>query len=159
MPNFQKKQAKAKLAQDQKKISEKVDQVRVRNYIECGEVQSLTHMFHVPKGADDIQMVYNGTSSGLNAVLWAPHFGLPVMQHTLRSLLPGYYQCDMDVGEMFLNYWLHPDLRPYAGVDVTHLQPRRSIDKTWDNLRGNDGNSGVETSWALLIPPTGLFKC
>jgi hypothetical protein len=31
MPKFQKKQAKAKLDQDQKKISEKVDQVRVRN--------------------------------------------------------------------------------------------------------------------------------
>ncbi len=27
--------------------------------------------------------------------------------------------CDVDVGEMFLNFMLHPNLRPYCGVDLT----------------------------------------
>ncbi len=43
-------------------------------------------------------------SCGLNDVLWAPCFGLPMVKQTLRALLPGYCQCDLDVGEQFLNY-------------------------------------------------------
>ena len=78
-------------------------------------------MFYVDKGLTDIRMVYIGTSCGLNNVLWAPHFGLATVNHTLRSLLPGYHQCDMDVGEMFLNFPLHPIVRPYAGVDLTFV--------------------------------------
>jgi len=98
----------------------KLDTVRSRLYIEPGEVTSLTHYFPVLKGEADIRMVYNGTSSGLDDVLWAAHFGLPVVQYTLRSLLKGYFQYDMDVGEMFLNFLLNESLRPYAGVDVSH---------------------------------------
>ena len=68
---------------------------------ETGTFLSPTHMFYVCKGLNDIRMVYNGTSCGLNLALWAPHFGLPIVQHTLRALLPVYSQCDMDVGESF----------------------------------------------------------
>ena len=113
----------------------KVDKVRSRDYIEYGWVKSLTHMFYVEKGLTDIRMVYNGTSSGLNDVLWAPHFGLPIMQHTLRSLRPGYFQCDMDVGEMFLNFWLNTSLRPYAGVDITHVQDTSAKAPHWEKER------------------------
>ena len=122
MPVFKRKQGKAKCEEDRLKMKAKVDKVWKRKYIECGTVLSLTHMLYVPKGKQDIRMVYNGTSCGLNDVLWAPHFGLPIVQHTLRSLLTGYHQCDMDVGEIFLNYWLNPELRPYAGVDITHVR-------------------------------------
>ena len=55
----------------------KLDTVRSRLYIEPGEVT--THYFSVLKGEADIRMVYNGTSSGLNDILWAAHFGLPVV--------------------------------------------------------------------------------
>ena len=34
-------------------------------------MKSLTHNLSVPKG-EDIRMVYNGTSSGLNNALWDP---------------------------------------------------------------------------------------
>ena len=115
-------------------MNNKVDKVRKRLYIEPGTVLSTTHMFYVCKCFNGIRMVYNGTSFGLNLALWAPHFGLPIVQHTFRALLPGYSQCDMDVGEMFLNFPLHPDLRPFVGVYVTHIKSRPEKEG-WDQDR------------------------
>ena len=89
-------------------MKNKVGKVRKRLYIEPDTVLNLTHMFYVRKGLNDIRMVYNGTSFSLNLALWEPHFGLPIVQHTLRDLLPVYSQCDMDVGEMLLKSPLHP---------------------------------------------------
>ncbi len=80
------------------------------------------HMFYVPKGDSDVRMVYNGAASGINECLFAPHFGLPVILYVLRSLRPGYYQADMDIGEMFPNFILGEQLRPYSGVDVTYIR-------------------------------------
>ena len=68
----------------------KVVKVRKRGYVSPGVVTNGTHYFSVPKGLDDIRMVYNGTSCGLNDVLWAPRFGLPTVKQTLRALLAGY---------------------------------------------------------------------
>ena len=110
LSRFHRKQDPPKCDEDPVKMKGKLDKIQRRNYIEWGVVLSLTHMFYVLKGLHDIMMVYNSMSCRLNAVLWAPHFGLPIVQHTLRSLMPGYYQCDMDVGEMFLNFWLNPPL-------------------------------------------------
>ena len=45
--------------------SGKLVKARRRGYVRVGEVKSLNQHFSVPKG-DDIRMVYNGTSSGLN---------------------------------------------------------------------------------------------
>ena len=68
----------------------KVKKARDKGYIapSLQEVCSLMHFFSVPKvtqyneetGEDevlDICMVYNGTSCGLNDILWAPWFALP----------------------------------------------------------------------------------
>ena len=92
-------------------------------------------MFYVPKGEDDIRIVFNGTSSGLNDALWAPHFGLPTVQHTLRSLMPGAHQADLDIGEMFLNFMLHDSLRQYSGVDLTHLRSEDQSNEEWEAER------------------------
>jgi len=40
---------------------------------------------------------------------------------------------DLDLGEMFLNFWLDEQLRPYAGVDVTSLG-RRELDENGDEV-------------------------
>ena len=96
LPNFHTPQRSPSSAEEGQVVSKKVNKVRRRLYIEPGLVRSLTHMFPVPKGLDDWRMVYNGTSSGLNRVIWAPHFGLPTMRHTLRSLMADYFQCDLD---------------------------------------------------------------
>jgi hypothetical protein len=94
-------------------VWQKTLKVCKRGYIALGKVSSLTHYFYVPKGDTDIRMVYNGTSWGLNDCLFSPHFGLPTLRHTLRSLMPGYFQADMDIAEMFLNFNLGPELLAY----------------------------------------------
>jgi hypothetical protein len=50
--------------------------VFARRYFEYDLILSLKSFFLVPKGDTDILMVYNDTSSGLNAHLWAPWFAL-----------------------------------------------------------------------------------
>ena len=103
-------------------------------YLEIGTLLIITHMFYVCKGLNDIRMVYNGTLCGLNLDLWAPHLGLPIFQHNIRALLPGYSQCDVEVGEMFLNSPLHPDLIPFTRVDIMHIKSRPDKEG-WDQDR------------------------
>jgi hypothetical protein len=79
LPRFQKPQKKPANQRDRKMVVEKIEKVRSKGYIAPGPVKSLTHFFYVPKGESDIRMVYNGTSSGLNNCLFAPHFGLPII--------------------------------------------------------------------------------
>ena len=67
-------------------------------YIDPGTVLSLSHMFYVRKGLMHIRMVYNDTSYGSNLAIWAPHSGLPIVQHNIHAILTGYSQCEMDVG-------------------------------------------------------------
>ena len=38
----------------------------------------------------------------------------------------------MDIGEMFLNFPLHTSLRPYAGVDITHVRGKRGKEEDWE---------------------------
>jgi hypothetical protein len=94
-----------------------------RGYLERGEVVSLTSFFGVPKGDDDIRMVYDGTKSGFNSVLWAPWFPLPTIDQHLRVATVGCYMADIDIGEMFLNFVLHECIRVYCGVDLTSIFP------------------------------------
>ena len=104
LTQFFRPQDPSKTEEDRTNMKNKVGKVRKRMYIETGTVLSLTHIFYVRKGLNDILMVYNGTSCGLNLAIWAPHFGMQIFYHTICALLPGYSQYDMDVGEMFLNY-------------------------------------------------------
>ena len=48
-----------------RKEKKKIDKARKRGYI----TRSFMHSFSVPKGDDDIRMVYDGSRSGLNQVL------------------------------------------------------------------------------------------
>ena len=63
---------------------------------------------------------------GINECIFAPHFGLPLIAYVVRSLQPGYFQSDQDVSEIFPNFILGEALRPYSGVDVTHVRTRKS---------------------------------
>jgi hypothetical protein len=66
-------------------------------------IKSLIDYFEVPKD-DDIRLVYNGTSCGLNECLWAPNFWLPTPSLAARVLGYGYYMVDIDLGEMFFKF-------------------------------------------------------
>jgi hypothetical protein len=65
-------------------MKEKLEKIRRLKYIQVGPMVSLTSYFAVPKGKDDIRMVYDGTKNGLNDSLWAPWFSLPTVKMHLR---------------------------------------------------------------------------
>jgi hypothetical protein len=101
------------------RVKEKLDKVLQRRYFEVGLVKSLTTFFGVPKGEDDMRVVYDGSLPGLNAALWCPWFMLPNTNSHLRTVEPGTFMSDVDIAEMFLNFFLDWHLRKYAGVDLT----------------------------------------
>ncbi|KAL7568776.1 hypothetical protein ACA910_018706 [Epithemia clementina (nom. ined.)] len=103
-------------------ISHKISDVRAKGYIAPGECLATMIFFAVPKGDDDIRMVvYDGTKSGLNEALYAPWFPLPDGDTLTNTLDDGYRCIDNDYGEMFLNFWLHPELQSYSGMDFSAL--------------------------------------
>jgi len=104
-------------------MRKKVSKVRERGYISKGQVSSLMNMFDVPKGSDDIRMVYDGTKSGLNACLWVLWFPLPTVDGLLRSVCASTWLGDNDMGEQFHNFSLHLTLQVFCGVDLTRLFP------------------------------------
>ena len=60
-----------------------VDKVRSRRYIAGGTVLSLTALFYVTKGEDDIRLIYDLTDLGMNDALWAPKFWMPLVDNVL----------------------------------------------------------------------------
>ena len=104
-----------------KRMADKINKVRQRRYIGPGPVTSLTSYFSVPKGPEDVRMVYDGTASGLNDAIWVPRFPLPTPMAHLRALEVGWYMADADIGEMFLNFPMDPVLRSACGVDLTPI--------------------------------------
>ena len=123
LPSCKEKQRVPKDPDIKAKVRKKVNKVRERGYLGAGIVKSLTSFFEVLKGLDDIRMVYNATSSGLNDAVWAPWFSLPTVESHLRAVDPDTYMADNDIGEMFLNFMLDVELRPFAGVDLSSLFP------------------------------------
>ena len=103
-------------------VADKISKVLERGYIRPGPVSNLTDFFPVPKGENDVRIVYNGSSSGLNKAIWAPNFMLPTAETALRSLSYSSFMVDLDLGEMFLNFPMDRPIRPFAGVDLTILK-------------------------------------
>lgn len=104
-------------------IQKKLQTVRNRGYLVPGTVKSLTSLFAVRKGDTDIRIVYDSTKSGLNRSVWAPWFPLPTIEAHLYRVEAGTFMGGIDIGEMFLNFMLHPRMQPYAGVYITPFFP------------------------------------
>jgi hypothetical protein len=125
------------------KTKEKILKVLKQRYLLLSDslVKSNIKYFAVPKGDDDIRMVYNATANMLNEAVWVPSFWLPTIDSLVRAVCSTSWMTDRDVGDMFLNYQLHEDVRPFTGVDLTSLYagpedpgPRMAV---WDrNLMG-----------------------
>ena len=122
LPKYTRAQRGEKNPQQRARMVEKLSTVLRRGYISPGRIASLTSFFGVPKGTEDIRMVYDGTASGLNDSMWAPNFPLPTVAHQLRALAPGSWMGDLDVSDMFLNFMLHESIREVCGVDLTLFQ-------------------------------------
>ena len=130
--------------------------MRARGYIgPLKGIQSLTSFFSVPKGEDDIRMVYDASKSGLNAVLFAPWFGLGTVDSMLWSVDEDTWSADNDFGEMFLNFWLHPELRQYTGIDLTGVfqeeshregEARKVLWEAWNRCAMGMGPSPYQTT-------------
>ena len=69
----------------------------------------------------NIMMVYDATRSGFNRALWAPWFPIPAILSHLRSMVAGTFMSDCDVGDIFLNFKLGPELHSCASIDLTCL--------------------------------------
>jgi len=125
-------------------LKQKINKVIKRGYMEDGFVSSLVSYFAVPKGEDDIRVVYDGTKCGLNEAVWAPNFYLPSVDSLLMMVSAKTWFSDLDLGEMFLNYFLDEKLRPYAGVDVSKFAGADDNKSSW--LRWNRTLMGFRSS-------------
>jgi hypothetical protein len=118
LPHYTRPQPFEKDAQVRRKVAAKLEVVRDKRYVCKGTVTSLTSYFSVPKGDQDIRLVYDASKSGLNKSLWAPNFGLPTVDTLTRGITSKFWMGDLDIGEMFLNFPLHPSLHPVCGIDL-----------------------------------------
>lgn len=144
LPKYWRQQHWPKEAAEKTKLKEKLAKVVERGYITRGFVRSLTGFFAVPKGEGDIRVVYDAMKSGLNNAIWTPNFCLPTMKSVLDNADSSTYFGDIDLGEMFLNYFLDPALRPYAGVDLRELDGNSMSARTC--LRWERSLMGVRSS-------------
>jgi hypothetical protein len=61
--------------------------------------------------------------------MWAPWFPLPTIEDLIDLVEPGTCMADNDVGEMFLNFVMHEDLRKLCGIDLTMFKAGSDIPK------------------------------
>ena len=126
------KQAQSSKTKPEEKaiLKEKLLKIIEKRYLIIPDsvVESWIKYFGVPKGVldgvvQDWRIVHHAGANGLNDYLcvWAPPFGLPKIDLLLRIVDPDTLMQDRDIGEMFLNFELHPSVRKYTGVDVGPL--------------------------------------
>jgi hypothetical protein len=78
---------------------EKTYYCSIQGLYSTGQCVVFNLIFTVPKGNKDIQIVYNGTQSGLNHCLWAPWSPLPMVEQLLYAVVPGTFIGDIDIAE------------------------------------------------------------
>jgi hypothetical protein len=81
----------------------------------------LIKYFAVPKGEEDIRLIYDARAKKLNKCVWVPTFWLPTVDLLVRALDKDSWMTDWDVGDMFLNFKLHQTVVPFTGVDLSLL--------------------------------------
>ena len=110
------------------------------------------------KGLYNTRMVYNGTGWGLNNSIWAPYFGVPIVRHKLCSMLPGYSQCNLAIGEMFLIFLLNDTVKEISGVDTKHVSQKAISDLEWEMGGPNDWERWCWNSMGLRDSPYRLIQ-
>ncbi len=116
----------------QAQVLKKLENVWDKGYITKMTAQSLTSFFVVPKGPEDIRIVYDTTKSGLNSALWVPSFSLPTVENLTNLLGPSLWMGDLDMGEMFLKFPLDTTIQLYCGIDLCpYFDPENVRRSTW----------------------------
>ncbi len=79
---------------------EKVAKVLHRRYLRAPTtpVKSFIKFFAVPKGAEDVRIVYDATANGLNECVWSPPFWLPTINTLVRGLDENSWMTDRGHG-------------------------------------------------------------
>ena len=90
-------------------------------------IYSKVDYFPVPKGEEDLRPVFNGTSCGFNGCVFAPNFFLPSADSLCDTLHYDYKSVDLDLGEIFNNYPLHPSLKAVSGIDLSQFKEEIKI--------------------------------
>ena len=103
-------------------FNEKLLRLLETGYIESGYIRWDVHFFSVPKEDNDIRLVFNGTSNGLNELAWAPSFFLPTSESLARLIQVHPFQADLDVREMFLNFPLINSVHPFSSVNLSKFE-------------------------------------
>ena len=110
-------------------LRDKILKVIKKRYLVVPEtkLRSVISYFGVPKGVidgiiQDWRIVYHAGANGLNDCVWAPPFWLPGVGSLVRMLDLTSVMEDRDIGEMFLNFELHPQVMKYVGVDLAPLK-------------------------------------
>jgi hypothetical protein len=75
----------------------------------------------VPKGTDDISVVWDCTNNGGNPTIYTSSFWLHMIATLCRRILANSEQGDFDIEEEFHNYILHKYERQFHGVLVPKL--------------------------------------
>ncbi len=104
-------------------MKEKIAKVFTRRYLATTgiNIKSLIKYFTVPKGKDDIRMVYNATANKFIDCVWVPTCWLPTINSLVRAVNKQTWMTDRNIGDMFLNYQLHRSVMPFTGVDLASL--------------------------------------
>ena len=147
LPNSQRKVRPPKAAH-RPAIYEKIKKYVSRGYLELKEEKAIKNFidyFAAPKGESDIRLVLNGTSCGLNKSVWTSNFWLPSAKTMMRHLSYDYKVVDIDIGEMFLNFPLHPSLWKYSGMDLTPF--REMLKKDFPEYQNLLSHPRVSASW------------
>jgi hypothetical protein len=105
---------------------EKIAKVLHRRYLvpPTSPVKLHIKYFAVPKGEEDVRLVYDATANGLNECVWSLPFWLPSIDTLVRGLDENSWMTDQDVGDMFLNFQLHESAVPFTGVHLSSLYER-----------------------------------
>mmetsp|Transcript_5950 Transcript_5950/g.13021 ORF Transcript_5950/g.13021 Transcript_5950/m.13021 type:complete len:1140 (-) Transcript_5950:4782-8201(-) len=141
---------------DELMLRTKVFSCLFRWYFEQGFHDLLITCFGVKKGLTDIRAVWNASSNGLNATLWAPKFamatfldtegmvvkwlsttvldylkaGSPPQDYSQEpSIFKKSFQYDSDVGQMFHNFLMHAKERHSHGVRFVHTRNDGSVEE------------------------------
>lgn len=101
-------------------------------------------------------MVYDASASGLNACLWVPTFALPSAESLMECMVSTSWMGDLDMGEQFLNFPLHPELQKFCGIDLRPYLCPDSVATYW--LRWTRCMMGLRTSPYFAVQGTLLAE-